>query len=50
MVAGLTVGKKKYAAVDAEMQQAALDAAELGRADHALGVVVERAYLAIRAQ
>jgi glutamate formiminotransferase / formiminotetrahydrofolate cyclodeaminase len=30
MVAGLTVGKKKYAAVDAEMQEAALRAAALG--------------------
>lgn len=30
MVAGLTVGKKKYAAVDAEMKAAALDAASIG--------------------
>ncbi len=30
MVAGLTVGKKKYAAVDAEMKEAALKAASLG--------------------
>jgi glutamate formiminotransferase/formiminotetrahydrofolate cyclodeaminase len=30
MVAGLTVGKKKYAAVDAEMKQTALQAAALG--------------------
>jgi glutamate formiminotransferase/formiminotetrahydrofolate cyclodeaminase len=30
MVAGLTVGKKKYAAVDAEMKEAALKAAALG--------------------
>ena len=30
MVAGLTVGKKKYAAVDAEMKQAALRAAAVG--------------------
>src|SRR2546423_4859748 len=30
MVAGLTIGKKKYAAVDAEMKQAALKAASLG--------------------
>jgi glutamate formiminotransferase/formiminotetrahydrofolate cyclodeaminase len=30
MVAGLTVGKKKYAAVDAEMREAALRAADLG--------------------
>lgn len=30
MVAGLTVGKKKYAAVDAEMKKAALEAVSLG--------------------
>lgn len=30
MVAGLTIGKKKYAAVDAEMKEAALAAAALG--------------------
>ena len=30
MVAGLTVGKKKYAAVDADMKEAALSAAALG--------------------
>jgi len=30
MVAGLTIGKKKYAAVDAEMKEAALKAASLG--------------------
>ena len=30
MVAGLTVGKKKYAAVDAEMKEAALKAAAVG--------------------
>ncbi len=30
MVAGLTAGKKKYAAVDAEMKKAALDAVSLG--------------------
>src|SRR6185503_7281689 len=30
MVAGLTVGRKKYAAVDAEMKQIGLDAADLG--------------------
>jgi glutamate formiminotransferase / formiminotetrahydrofolate cyclodeaminase len=30
MVAGLTIGKKKYAAVDAEMKQAALKAVSLG--------------------
>jgi formiminotetrahydrofolate cyclodeaminase len=30
MVAGLTIGKKKYAAVDSEMRQAALNAVALG--------------------
>src|SRR5258708_8443341 len=30
MVAGLTIGKKKYAAVDAEMKEAALKAVALG--------------------
>src|SRR5687768_10178785 len=30
MVAGLTIGKKKYAAVDAEMKEAALNAVSLG--------------------
>jgi glutamate formiminotransferase/formiminotetrahydrofolate cyclodeaminase len=30
MVAGLTIGKKKYAAVDAEMKEAALEGAALG--------------------
>jgi formiminotetrahydrofolate cyclodeaminase len=32
MVAGLTIGKKKYAAVDAEMKEAALKAVSLGNA------------------
>lgn len=36
MVAGLTVGKKKYAAVDAEMKEAALKAASLGNTLSAL--------------
>jgi formiminotetrahydrofolate cyclodeaminase len=31
MVAGLTVGRKKYAAVDADMKRLAIDAAALGR-------------------
>jgi len=36
MVAGLTVGKKKYAAVDTEMKEAALKAVSLGNALSAL--------------
>jgi glutamate formiminotransferase/formiminotetrahydrofolate cyclodeaminase len=36
MVAGLTVGKKKYAAVDAEMKEAALRAVSLGNTLSAL--------------
>ena len=39
MVAGLTVGKKKYAAVDAEMKEAALKAASLG---NTLSTLVKR--------
>jgi len=39
MVAGLTVGKKKYAAVDAEMKEAALKAAALG---NRLAALVQR--------
>ena len=39
MVAGLTVGKKKYAAVDAEMKEVALKAAALG---NQLGALVKR--------
>lgn len=49
MVAGLTIGKKKYAAVDARMKQIAIKAAELG---NALAVLVERdakAYEAVSA-
>jgi glutamate formiminotransferase / formiminotetrahydrofolate cyclodeaminase len=37
MVAGLTIGKKKYAAVEADMKQAALDAAALVNELTALG-------------
>ena len=47
MVAGLTVGKKKYAAVDAEMRQAALDAAEVGNALAALVEADARSYTAV---
>ena len=36
MVAGLTVGRKKYAAVDAEMREIALQAAALGSGSSAL--------------
>jgi glutamate formiminotransferase / formiminotetrahydrofolate cyclodeaminase len=39
MVAGLTVGKKKYAAVDARMKEVAIQAAELS---HALSSLVDR--------
>ena len=49
MVAGLTVGKKKYAAVDADMQTLALDAAALVQR---LGTLVQRdadAYAAVSA-
>src|SRR6478752_2929774 len=47
MVAGLTVGRKKYAAVDAEMKQIGLDAADLG---NQLSLLVEadaQAYTAV---
>jgi glutamate formiminotransferase / formiminotetrahydrofolate cyclodeaminase len=47
MVAGLTAGKKKYAAVDAEMREAALEGARLS---NALSVLVSRdaeAYTAV---
>jgi glutamate formiminotransferase/formiminotetrahydrofolate cyclodeaminase len=47
MVAGLTIGKKKYAAVDAEMKQAALDAAELGNTLAALVEADARSYTAV---
>jgi glutamate formiminotransferase/formiminotetrahydrofolate cyclodeaminase len=47
MVAGLTVGKKKYAAVDAEMKQAGLDAADLGNTLAALVDADARSYTAV---
>jgi glutamate formiminotransferase/formiminotetrahydrofolate cyclodeaminase len=47
MVAGLTVGRKKYAAVDAEMKQIALDAADLGNTLAALVDADARSYTAV---
>ena len=47
MVAGLTVGKKKYAPVDAEMKQVGLDAAELGNTLAALVEADARSYTAV---
>jgi len=47
MVAGLTVGRKKYAAVDAEMKQIALDAADVGNELAALVEADSRAYTAV---
>jgi glutamate formiminotransferase/formiminotetrahydrofolate cyclodeaminase len=47
MVAGLTVGRKKYAAVDAEMKQVALDAADVGNTLAALVDADARAYAAV---
>jgi len=47
MVAGLTVGRKKYAAVDAEMKQIGLDAADLGNELAALVEADARAYTAV---
>jgi glutamate formiminotransferase/formiminotetrahydrofolate cyclodeaminase len=44
MVAGLTVGKKKYAAVDAEMKEAALRAAALSNRLSALVALDAQAY------
>ncbi|MGQ0646959.1 MAG: glutamate formimidoyltransferase [Gemmatimonadaceae bacterium] len=44
MVAGLTIGRKKYAAVDAEMRAVALEAAELGNALAALATRDAAAY------
>ena len=44
MVAGLTVGKKKYVAVDAEMREAALRAADLGNRLSALVARDAQAY------
>ena len=49
MVAGLTVGRKKYAAVDAEMRQIALDAAALGNTLSALVKKDADAYGAVSA-
>ena len=47
MVAGLTVGRKKYAAVDAEMKQVALEAADLGNTLAALVDADARSYTAV---
>ena len=47
MVAALTVGRKKYAAVDAEMKQIGLQAAELGNTLAALVEADARAYTAV---
>jgi len=47
MVAGLTVGRKKYAAVDGEMKQIALDAADLGNLLAALVEADAQAYTAV---
>jgi len=47
MVAGLTVGRKKYAAVDAEMKQVGLDAADLGNQLSALVEADAQAYTAV---
>ncbi len=48
MVAGLTVGKKKYAAVDEEMKQAALDASALRRELNGLVVRDAESYERVR--
>ena len=47
MVAGLTVGRKKYVAVDAEMKQIALEAADLGNTLTALVDADARSYTAV---
>lgn len=47
MVAGLTAGKKKYAAVDAEMKQIALEAADLGNTLSGLVDADAHAYSAV---
>jgi glutamate formiminotransferase/formiminotetrahydrofolate cyclodeaminase len=47
MVAGLTVGRKKYAAVDAEMKQIGLDAADVGNQLSALVEADARSYTAV---
>jgi glutamate formiminotransferase / formiminotetrahydrofolate cyclodeaminase len=49
MVAGLTAGKKKYAAVDAEMREAALDGARLSNALSALVARDAEAYQSVSA-
>ena len=49
MVAGLTVGKKKYAAVDAEMRELAVRAAALGNTLAALVVRDASAYASVAA-
>jgi glutamate formiminotransferase/formiminotetrahydrofolate cyclodeaminase len=49
MVAGLTVGKKKYAAVDAEMRELAVRAAALGNTLAALVARDAEAYAAVAA-
>jgi len=47
MVAGLTVGRKKYAAVEADMKQIGLEAAELGNTLASLVEADARAYTAV---
>jgi glutamate formiminotransferase/formiminotetrahydrofolate cyclodeaminase len=47
MVAGLTIGRKKYAAVDAEMKEIALEAADVGNQLAALVEADARAYTAV---
>jgi glutamate formiminotransferase/formiminotetrahydrofolate cyclodeaminase len=47
MVAGLTIGRKKYAAVDAEMKQIAQEAADLGNTLSALVDADTRSYTAV---
>ena len=47
MVAGLTVGKKKYAAVESDMKQIGLEAADLGNSLSALVQADARAYTAV---
>jgi glutamate formiminotransferase/formiminotetrahydrofolate cyclodeaminase len=47
MVAGLTIGKKKYVAVEGDMKQIALDAADLGNTLAALVQADADAYTAV---
>ena len=47
MVAGLTIGKKKYAAVEADMKQIGLDAADLGNTLAALVDADAQSYTAV---